>query len=157
MVRMLIDVVIFVTLFNKLSIAQPPYLALTCSVYKNITGLITKGYHGCKFCGPLTKIRWFECLPKLVYDCSRIFLLDDHPYRRATSYFNGKPKRTRRPAILTPTHQLKEYDTRKEKRIAELFDSNGEPMFNDPKFFDTYVEKIPIGMKMNCAFHELPY
>jgi hypothetical protein len=30
-----------------------------------------------------------------------------------------------------------------------MFDSNGEPMFDDLEFFDTYVEKFPIGMKMN--------
>ena len=35
----------------------------------------------------------------------------------------------------------------KEKEFAKLFDSNGEPMFDNPKFFDTYVEKMPIGMK----------
>ena len=28
-----------------------------------------------------------------------------------------------------------------------MFNSNGEPMFDDPEFFDTYVEKIPIGVK----------
>lgn len=30
-------------------------------------------------------------------------------------------------------------------------------MFNDPNFFDTYVEKIPIGMKRKSIFYELPY
>jgi hypothetical protein len=30
-------------------------------------------------------------------------------------------------------------------------------MFDDPKFFDTYVEKIPIGMKIKLIFYELPY
>ena len=38
-----------------------------------------------------------------------------------------------------------------------MFDSNGESMFDDPKFFNTYVDKIPIGMKMKYAFYELPY
>jgi hypothetical protein len=38
-----------------------------------------------------------------------------------------------------------------------LFDSNGEYMFDDPEFFDTYVEKIPIGMKRKYVFYELPY
>ena len=38
-----------------------------------------------------------------------------------------------------------------------MFDSNGEPMFDDPEFFDTYVEKFPIGMKMKYVFYELPY
>jgi hypothetical protein len=41
--------------------------------------------------------------------------------------------------------------------MTYLFDSNGEPMFNDFYFFDTYVEKMPIGMKMKSVFYELPY
>jgi hypothetical protein len=41
--------------------------------------------------------------------------------------------------------------------MIKLFDSNGETMFNDPKYFDTYVEKIPIRMKMKSVFYELPY
>ena len=39
----------------------------------------------------------------------------------------------------------------------EMFDSNGEPMFDDLEFFDTYVEKFPIGMKRKSIFYELPY
>jgi hypothetical protein len=38
-----------------------------------------------------------------------------------------------------------------------MFDSNGEPMFDDLEFFDTYVEKFPIGMKNKFVFYELPY
>ena len=38
-----------------------------------------------------------------------------------------------------------------------MFDSNGEPMFNDPEFFDTYYEKIPKGMNSKSIFYELPY
>ena len=38
-----------------------------------------------------------------------------------------------------------------------MFDSNGEPMFNDPEFFDTYVDKFTIGMKIKSIFYELPY
>ena len=38
-----------------------------------------------------------------------------------------------------------------------MFDSNGEPMFYDPKFFDTYVEKFPIGMKRKSILYNLPY
>ena len=30
-------------------------------------------------------------------------------------------------------------------------------MFNDFYFFDTYVEKMPIGMKMKSVFYELPF
>ena len=38
-----------------------------------------------------------------------------------------------------------------------MFDSNGEPMFDDLEFFDTYVEKFPIGMKRIYIFYNLPY
>jgi len=38
-----------------------------------------------------------------------------------------------------------------------LEDSNGEPMFDDLEFFDTYVEKFPIRMRKKFAFYELPY
>ena len=38
-----------------------------------------------------------------------------------------------------------------------MFDSNGEPMFDDLDFFDTYVEKFPIGMKKKSIFYDLPY
>ena len=45
----------------------------------------------------------------------------------------------------------------KEKDIIEMFDSNGEPMLDDQEFFDTYVEKFPIGMKRKFVLYELPY
>ena len=38
-----------------------------------------------------------------------------------------------------------------------MFVSNGEPMFDDPEFFDTCVEKFPIGMKRKYIFYNLPY
>ena len=38
-----------------------------------------------------------------------------------------------------------------------MFHSNGEPMFDDPKFFDTYVDKFPIGMKRKYIFYNLQY
>ena len=38
-----------------------------------------------------------------------------------------------------------------------MFDSNGKPMFDDPKLFDTYIEKFPIGMKRKSIFYKLPY
>jgi hypothetical protein len=86
-----------------------------------------------------------------------VFLPEDHPYKIATSDFNGKLERTQRPEIMTPLDWNRAYDTKKENEMAELFDSNGEPMFNDPEFIDTYVEKIPIGMKRKYVFYELPY
>ena len=52
---------------------------------------------------------------------------------------------------------LRAYEREKEKEFIEIFDSNGEHMFNDPDFFDTYVEKLPIGMKRKSNFYDLPY
>jgi hypothetical protein len=92
-----------------------------------------------------------------VYDCSRVFLLKYHPYRRVTSTLNGKPERTQILEIITLGDWNRAYETEKEKEIAELFDSNRVPMFEYPKFFDTYFEKMPIGMKsvitLNCTRH----
>ena len=93
----------------------------------------------------------------MVYDYSRVFLLEDHLYRRVVSSLNGKPKRTQRPEIITPIDWIREYEIKKEKEILELFDSNGEPLSNDPKFFDTYVEKMEIRMKRKYIFYKLLY
>ena len=43
------------------------------------------------------------------------------------------------------------------KGIVEMFDSNGEPMFDDLEFFDTYDEKMPKVMNMKSIFYEIPY
>jgi hypothetical protein len=86
-----------------------------------------------------------------MHDCLREFLPLDHPYKSVAFYLNGKPKRTQRPEIMTSSDWIRAYDTKKEKEMIELFDSNGEPMFDDAKFFDTYVEKIPIGVKRKSA------
>ena len=75
---------------------------------------------------------------------------------RVASSFNGKLERTQRREIMTPTYWISAYDT-KQKEFLELFDSNSEPLFNDPEFFDTYVEKIPIGMKRKSIFSDLLY
>ena len=37
-----------------------------------------------------------------------------------------------------------------------MFDSDGEPMFKDPEFLNTCVEKFLIGMKRKFVFYELP-
>ena len=103
------------------------------------------------------KARWSKDLRYPVYDCSRVFLLEEHPYRKETSTFNGKLERTHRPPIMTLAEWLRAYEREKEKEFIEMFDSNGEPMFDDPKFFDTYVEKFPIGMKRKSIFYDLPY
>ena len=134
--------------------------SLTCwLVYNNFVGLVTKGYHGCKCCGPSLKAGWSDHLRNPGHDCSTVFLPKEHPYRRGTYAFNGKAERTQRPAIMTPFEWLRAYerDKEKEKEFAEMFDSNGETMFNDLEFFDTYVEKFPIGMKRKFFFYELPY
>jgi hypothetical protein len=92
-----------------------------------------------------------------MYDYSRVFLLEDHPYRRVAFNFNGKTNRTQIPKIIKMIDWIWEYGTEKEKEIEELFDSNGEPMFDYLEFFDTYAEKMPIGMKMKYVFYEIPY
>ena len=91
-----------------------------------------------------------------MYDYSRVFLPEEHPYRRETYAFNGKLERTQRPAIMTPAEWLRAYEREKEKKITEIIDSNGEPMFDDPELFDTFVEKFLIGMKRKYIFYELP-
>ena len=58
---------------------------------------------------------------------------------------------------MTPTIWIREYDKEKEKEMEKFLDPNGESMFDDPEFFDTYVEKMPIGMKKKFVFYELPY
>jgi hypothetical protein len=103
------------------------------------------------------KAKWSNHLQKPVYDCSRVFLPEDHPYRRVASIFNGKPERIWRPKIMRLTDWIRAYHIEKEKEMIELFDSNGEPVFDDPAFFDTYVEKMSIGLKMKSIFYELPY
>jgi hypothetical protein len=44
---------------------------------------------------------------------------------------------------MTPAGWLRAYEREKEKEITEMLDSNGEPMFDDIEFFDTYGEKFP--------------
>ena len=100
-------------------------------VYNNFVGLVTKGYYGCKCFGHSLKARWSKDLWKPVCDFSRVFFPEEHPYRKVASAFNGKWERTQRPPITTPIEQLRAYEREKEEFI-EMFDSNGDPMFNDP-------------------------
>jgi hypothetical protein len=58
---------------------------------------------------------------------------------------------------MTLEYWIREYDTEKEKEFFELFDSNGEPLFDDPEFFDTSIERMTIEMKRKSIFYELPY
>ena len=103
------------------------------------------------------KARWSKDLWKLVYDFSRVFLLENHSYRRARYAFNGKRERTKNPEIMTLTDWLKAYDKEKEKEYIELFYSNVQPVIDDHEFFNTYVEKMPKWMKRKSIFYELPY
>ena len=98
-----------------LNLVQLHFFMLTCSIYNNVTGLITKGYHGYKCCGPSIKTAWSKHLGKLVYDSSRVLLLECRPYRRVSPTFNGKPKRTQRPKTMTPKDWIRAYDIEKEK------------------------------------------
>jgi hypothetical protein len=41
--------------------------------------------------------------------------------------------------------------------IEELFDSNGEHVFDNPKFFYIYVEKMSTRIERKYVFYELPY
>ena len=45
---------------------------------------------------------------------------------------------------MTITYWIGAYDTEKEKEFLEMFDSNGEPLINGPKFFDTYLKKMQL-------------
>ena len=140
-----------------LNLVQIHIFMLTCSIYNNIIGIITKGYHGCKCSGPSIKARWSKHLGNPVYILSRVFLSKDHRYRRVASTFNGKLERTQRLEKTTPTNRNREYDTEKEKKFLEMFHSNAEPLIDDLEFLETYEEKMPIGMKMKSIFYELPY
>ena len=55
------------------------------------------------------------------------------------------------------TNWLRPYNIEKEKEIRYMFDSNGEPMFDDSELFNTYDEKIPEGMSTKSLFYKLPY
>ena len=56
------------------------------------------------------KARWSKYLQKQVYECSRVFFLENHADRRETSTLNGKLERTKMPKIMTPTDCLRAYD-----------------------------------------------
>jgi hypothetical protein len=101
-IYLFIYTMIFVFIFNYPRLFL--YSMLTCFIYiHSFTSLVTKGYHGCKFCGASLKSRWDKQLSKPVSNWSRVILLEQHPYRRETYVFNGKLERTQRPAIMTST------------------------------------------------------
>ena len=41
-------------------------------------------------------------------------------------------RENQRPKITTPVEWIKAYEREKEKEFIEMFDSDGEPMFDDP-------------------------
>ena len=94
---------------------------------------------------------------KVVHEFSRVFLLENHFYRREASIFNDKLERTQIPKIMISTNSLRAYDIEKETKTAEIFDSNGESMFDNSEFFDTHDDKILKGMSRKLIFHEHPY
>ena len=79
---------------------------------------------------------------KVVHEFSRVFLPENHPYRREASTFNGKLERTQIPKIMISTNSLREYDIEKDRKTVEIFYSNGEPMLDNPEFFDTHDDKM---------------
>ena len=60
-------------------------------------------------------VRWYKYLRKLVYDFFRVFLLENHSYRRERSTFNGKWERTQRLEIMTHVEWIREWDREKKK------------------------------------------
>ena len=50
------------------------------------------------------KDRWSKYLENSLYDFSRVFLPENHPYRREKYAFNGKPERTQTPKLMIPAY-----------------------------------------------------
>jgi hypothetical protein len=48
-----------------------------------------------------------------MYNYSRVFLLENHLYRREILTFNGKLEKTRRPKTMIPLDWLKAYETKR--------------------------------------------
>jgi hypothetical protein len=46
---------------------------------------------------------------------------------------------------MKPMDWIREYDIEKEKEMTKLFDSNGEPMLDDPNFLTPMLRKCPLG------------
>ena len=52
---------------------------------------------------------------------------------------------------------IRAYEVEKDKEIEFFFYSNGESIFHDFEFFNAYVKKMSIGMRMKYVFYELKY
>ena len=73
----------FVTLFDIVSFVQLPFSTLLCYVYNNIASLVTKGYHGYKYCEPSIKARCpttYEslCIIYQGYSSYKIIFIEKH-------------------------------------------------------------------------------
>ncbi|TYK05234.1 uncharacterized protein E5676_scaffold108G00430 [Cucumis melo var. makuwa] len=96
----------------------------------NLAGCTTKGKTGCPICGEHTHSQWLYHSKKLVYMGHRRFLPPSHPYRRKTSWFDGKVEDRQVPRIANGNAidtQLKDFqnffgkvDKKKQKRQKEL-------------------------------------
>ena len=53
-----------------------------------------------------------------MYDYSRVFLPKDHPYRRVTYDFNGKPERTKILETMVPSDWIRANETNKLKEFS---------------------------------------
>jgi len=53
-----------------------------------------------------------------VYDCSKVFIPEENPYRRETPTFNGKLERDQRPTIMKQTKWLRVYERDREKEFS---------------------------------------
>ena len=52
---------------------------------------------------------------------------------------------------MTWADGIRAYNIDKEKKITKKI------QFNDPKFFNTYVEKMSIQMEIKSVFYKIPY
>ena len=140
---MLIDLFIHYAILHT-QFSETNSLALMCFIYNKIVGLVTKGFHGCKYCGPSINDRWSNNLWKRMYKYSRVFLPKEHPYRRETSAFNGKPERTQRPTIMTPAEWLRAYEReRRRKRLHKCLNQMGS--------LCSMIQNSSIPMLRNCS------
>jgi hypothetical protein len=98
-----------------------------------ISGLQTKGKHGCPSCGPKTLYRHSKDLSKIVYDEYRQFLPQNHRYRvREKNKFNGKEVEIRKPRRMNPARWKMAYGKKQ---------GTG----------------LPLGMKRLSIFYKLEY
>lgn len=69
--------------------------------YGNLSGCVVKGYHGCPICGEETQSCRLKHSRKNVYMAHRMFLPEDHPFRKQKKAFNGEQEFRSAPIPLT--------------------------------------------------------